>query len=196
MDRIMTSTRRRPKGSEPVVPRTPASLAAKNPDRAMRGRLRDAGGYYVADTAVLVGDVALGTGASVWFHAVVRGDDAPIKVGDRTNLQDFVMVHPEPGEPMKIGSYVTVGHRAILHGRSIGDRSLIGMGAILLGGSVVGSECVVAAGSVVREGGEVPSRTLVAGVPAKVIRKLTDAEVAEIVRNAEGYFAKAKRYLP
>ena len=97
---------------------------------------------------------------------------------------------------MSVGSYVTVGHRAILHGRSVGDRTLVGMGAILLGGSVVGSECIIAAGAVVREGAEVPTRSLVAGVPGKVVRKLTDAEVAEILRNAEGYFAKAKRYLP
>ena len=165
----MTTTRR-PKGSEPMVPqRSPASAAlgaGKPADRAMRGRLRDAGGSYVADTAVIVGDVALGAGASVWFQAVVRGDDAPIKIGDRTNLQDFVMVHPEPGEPMSVGSYVTVGHRAILHGRSVGDRTLVGMGAILLGGCVVGAECIVAAGAVVREEAEIPSRSLVAGVPA------------------------------
>jgi carbonic anhydrase/acetyltransferase-like protein (isoleucine patch superfamily) len=195
MDRSMTSIRR-PKGSEPVVPARSVPAGTKPAERAMRGRLKDIGGSYIADTAVIVGDVALGAGASVWFQAVIRGDDAPIKIGDRTNVQDFVMVHPEPGEPMSVGSYVTVGHRAILHGRSVGDRTLVGMGAILLGGSVVGSECIIAAGAVVREGAEVPTRSLVAGVPGKVVRKLTDAEVAEILRNAEGYFAKAKRYLP
>ena len=125
----------------------------------------------------------------------MRGDDAPLTIGPRTNVQDLTMVHADTGVPNVIGSEVTIGHRCVLHGARVGDRALIGMGAILLGGSVVGDECIVAAGAVVKEGFEVPPRSLVAGVPARVVRELTDEEVARFAHSAEGYVQKLRLYL-
>lgn len=150
---------------------------------------------YQATNAVITGDVTLGEDAGVWFGCVVRGDDAPLSIGRRTNVQDLTMIHADPGVPNVIGDEVTIGHRCVLHGASVGDRSLIGMGAILLGGSRVGEGALVAAGAVVREGFEVPPRTLVAGVPAKIVRDLTDEERQSIVRSAEGYVRKIRLYL-
>lgn len=154
------------------------------------------GGAFKALNAILTGDVTLGQDASVWFGCVVRGDDAPLTIGRRTNVQDLTMIHADPGVPNVIGEEVTIGHRCVLHGATVGDRSLIGMGSILLGRSVVGEEAIVAAGAVVREGFEVPARTLVAGVPAKVIRELTPSEVDNILQSAEGYVRKSRLYLP
>ena len=156
----------------------------------------DGGRAAVADNATVTGDVTLGTDASLWFGVVVRGDDAPITIGPRTNVQDLTMVHADVDAPNVIGSEVTVGHGCVLHGVHVGDRALIGMNAVLLGGSRVGREAIVAAGSVVREGFEVPDRHLVAGVPAKVIRELREEEVEALVRSADGYVRKAALYLP
>jgi gamma-carbonic anhydrase len=153
------------------------------------------GGAFRASNAMLTGDVELGADANVWFGCVLRGDDAPIVVGARTNIQDLTMVHADPGVPNVIGREVTIGHRCVLHGVSIGDRALIGMGAVLLGGSRVGEEALVAAGAVVREGFEVPPRTLVAGVPAKVIRPLSESEIRGLAASADGYVKKTRLYL-
>ncbi len=152
------------------------------------------GGAFKARNAIVTGDVTFGADAGVWFGCVVRGDDAPLVIGARTNVQDLTMIHADPGAPNVIGSEVTIGHRCVLHGVRIGDRSLIGMGAVLLGGSVVGEEALVAAGAVVREGFEVPSGTLVAGVPAKVIRALTPEERNQFRASAEGYVQKLRLY--
>ncbi len=154
------------------------------------------GGAFAAVNATLTGELALGLDANVWFGCVLRGDDAPIRIGARTNVQDLTMIHADPDVPNVIGSEVTIGHRCVLHGASVEDRCLIGMGAVLLGGSVIGRESLVAAGAVVKENFVVPPRSLVAGVPAKVIRPLTDAEVARIVESAEGYVKKFRQYLP
>jgi len=153
------------------------------------------GGAFKARNAVLTGDVTLGPDVGIWFGCVVRGDDAPLTIGARTNVQDLTMVHADTGVPNVIGEDVTVGHRCVLHGASVGDRSLIGMGAILLGGSVIGAECIVAAGAVVREGFRVPDRTLVAGVPARVVRAVGDEEAETLARSAEGYVKKIRLYL-
>ncbi len=153
------------------------------------------GGAFKAKNAIVTGDVTLGEDVGIWFGCVVRGDDAPLTIGSRTNLQDLTMVHADTGVPNTIGSEVTVGHRCVLHGATVGDRALIGMGAILLGRSVVGAEAIVAAGAVVREGFEVPPRTLVAGVPAKVIRPLKAEEIAMLAASAEGYVKKIRLYL-
>jgi carbonic anhydrase/acetyltransferase-like protein (isoleucine patch superfamily) len=153
------------------------------------------GGAYRASNVLLTGEVELGPDASVWFGCVLRGDDAPIAIGARTNVQDLTMIHADPGVPNTIGREVTIGHRCVLHGAAIGDGALIGMGAVLLGGSVVGEQALVAAGAVVREGFEVPPRTLVAGVPAKVIRPLTPAELAGLSASADGYVKKVRLYL-
>lgn len=153
------------------------------------------GGAFRATNAVVTGDVTLGEDVGVWFGCVIRGDDAPLSVGARTNVQDLTMIHADTGVPNVIGSEVTIGHRCVLHGAEVGDRALIGMGSILLGGSKVGAEAIVAAGAVVREGFEVPPRTLVAGVPAKVIRPVSDEELAFLPKSAAGYVAKIRRYL-
>jgi carbonic anhydrase/acetyltransferase-like protein (isoleucine patch superfamily) len=153
------------------------------------------GGAFKAVNAVVTGDVTLGADAGIWFGCVVRGDDAPLVIGARTNVQDLTMIHADPGAPNVIGEEVTIGHRCVLHGVQVGDRALIGMGAVLLGGSTIGAEALVAAGAVVREGFEVPSGTLVAGVPAKVIRALTPEERARFRESAEGYVQKIRLYL-
>lgn len=153
------------------------------------------GGAYAAVNAVLTGDLTLGADVGVWFGCVLRGDDAPIVIGPRTNVQDLTMIHADPGVPNVIGSEVTIGHRCVLHGARVEDRCLVGMGAILLGGSVIGTESLVAAGAVVREGFVVPPRSLVAGVPAKIVRTLDDDAVARIRESAEGYVRKIRLYL-
>lgn len=153
------------------------------------------GGAFVATNAVVTGDVTFGEGVGVWFGCVVRGDDAPLTVGRRTNVQDLTMIHADTGVPNVIGEEVTIGHRCVLHGARVEDRCLIGMGAILLGGSVIGAESLVAAGAVVKEGFVVPPRSLLAGVPARILRPIRDDEVEMIRRSAEGYVQKIRLYL-
>jgi carbonic anhydrase/acetyltransferase-like protein (isoleucine patch superfamily) len=153
------------------------------------------GGAFKARNALVTGDVTLGADVGIWFGCVVRGDDAPLTIGARTNVQDLTMIHADTGAPNVIGSEVTVGHRCVLHGVRIGDGSLIGMGAVLLGGSVIGSEALVAAGAVVREGFSVPDGMLAAGVPAKLIRPLTPEERKSFRASAEGYVKKIRLYL-
>ncbi len=161
-----------------------------------RGRFRSVeGGAFVAENAILTGDITLGADAGIWFGCVVRGDDAPLTIGARTNIQDLTMIHADTGVPNTIGSECTVGHRCVLHGARVGDRCLIGMGAILLGGSIIGDESLVAAGAVVKEKFVVPPRSLVAGVPAKIVRALSEDEVAAIRGAAEGYVRKIRLYL-
>jgi carbonic anhydrase/acetyltransferase-like protein (isoleucine patch superfamily) len=153
------------------------------------------GGAFKARNAIVTGDVTLGAEVGIWFGCVVRGDDAPLVIGARTNVQDLTMIHADPGAPNVIGAEVTIGHRCVLHGVRIGTGALIGMGAVLLGGSVIGEEALVAAGAVVREGFEVPEGTLVAGVPAKVIRVLAPEERKLFRQSAEGYVRKLRLYL-
>lgn len=149
------------------------------------------GGALVASTAVVEGRVTLGARVSVWWNAVLRGDDAPIEVGEGTNLQDLVMAHPDPGIPLRIGRDVTVGHHAILHCARIGDRALVGMGAILLKGATVGEEALVAAGAVVPEDAVVAPRAIVAGVPARKIGEVPEDYAAAAAARAAKYWAAA-----
>lgn len=142
---------------------------------------------WVAPTATLIGDVELHARSSVFYGSVLRADRDRIVIGERSNLQDGVVVHGDPGHPTIVGVGVSVGHRAVLHGCTVEDDCLIGMSATLLNGVVIGRESLVAAGAVVLEGTVVPPRSLVAGVPAKVRRELTDDELAGIRRNAETY---------
>ena len=144
----------------------------------------------MAENAAVMGDVILGTRASVWFGCVLRGEDAVIRIGDRTNIQDLTMVHADPGVPYMIGEDITVGHRAILHGKVIEDRCLIGMGAILLSGSVVGEESIIGAGAVVTENTIIPPRSLVLGMPGKIIRQLTDEEVETLILAAADEYVR------
>ena len=154
------------------------------------------GGAFAATNAVITGDVTFGEDASVWFGCVLRGDDAALVVGRRSNVQDLTMIHADPDVPNVIGEEVTIGHRAVLHGARVADRCLIGMGAVLLGGSKIGEESLVAAGAVVKENFEAAPRSLLAGVPARIVRQVTDDEAAAIVRSAEGYVRKIRIYLP
>lgn len=149
---------------------------------------------YIAGTAVVIGKVRIKIGASVWFGAVVRGDNEWIDIGERTNIQDNCTLHTDPGFPLIIGRGCTIGHNAILHGCSIGDNTLIGMGAILLNGSRVGSNCVVGAGTLIGERKVIPDNTLVFGSPARKIRDNDDATIKLIERSAEVYFNRWQTY--
>lgn len=150
---------------------------------------------FVAPGATLVGAVSLAAGASVFYGAVLRADVDSITVGEGTNLQDNVSVHCDAGKPTRLGSGVSVGHGAVVHGCTIEDDVLVGMGATILNGAVIGRDSLVAAGTVVLEGTVVPPRSLVAGVPGKVRRALTDDEVARVHANAEVYVALAAEHL-
>lgn len=153
------------------------------------------GGAFKACNAVVTGDVTLGEDVGIWFGCVVRGDDAPLTIGRRTNVQDLTVVHADTGVPNVIGAECTIGHRCVLHGARVGDRVLIGMGAVLLGGSVIGDESIIAAGTIVKERFQVPPRTLVAGVPGRVVRELRPEELAFFTASADGYVAKIRLYL-
>ncbi len=153
------------------------------------------GDAFVARGTTVVGDVTLGRDVSVWFGAVVRADLMPVVVGDETNLQDYVIVHGEPDEPLRIGARVTVGHRAVLHGWEIGDDCLIGIGATLLSRSIIGAGSMVAAGALVTEGTVVPPRSLVMGMPGRVIREVTDEEFEYNAYRIARYKSLALAYL-
>lgn len=150
---------------------------------------------FVADTATVIGRVTLGRQASVWFNAVVRGDLEPIAVGERTNIQDGAILHTDPGYPLQVGAEVTVGHGAILHGCSIGDGTMVGIGAIVLSGAQVGKGCIVGAGALVPEGRVITDGSLVLGSPGKVVRSVTPEQSAELLAGAEHYVKNAARYL-
>lgn len=157
---------------------------------AAAGRIPDIhSSAFLAAGARVIGAVTLGEGASVWYNAVLRGDSDSITVGAGSNLQDNVSVHVDAGHPVVIGRDVSVGHNAVVHGCTIGDGSLIGMGSVVLSGAVIGEGCLVAAGAVVLEGTVVPPGSLVAGVPAKVRRELTANEGASLLQNAQTYRA-------
>ena len=147
---------------------------------------------FVAANATIVGPVTLEADASVWFGCVLRADNAPIVVGARTNIQDLSVIHTDEGEPCILGSDVTVGHRAVLHGATVEHGALIGIGAILLNGARIGEEAMVGAGAVITEGQVVPPRHLALGVPAEVIRELTEDEVGRLGHAAAHYVERAK----
>ena len=152
---------------------------------------------YVAPTAAVLGDVEIGPGASVWFHCVLRGDANAIRVGARSNIQDLVMMHGDRvvgNHPVIVGEDVTVGHGAILHGCTLGDRVLVGMGAIILNGARIGADSIVAAGALVREGMEVPAGSLVVGIPAKVRRETSAGERDRIRDTGAAYGEYSAHY--
>lgn len=158
-------------------------------------RVRIDPGVFLAEGAIVVGDVSIGPGSSVWFHTVVRGDTAPITIGAGTNLQDLTMVHVDEDEPAVVGARVTVGHRAIIHGCRIEDDVLIGMGAIVLSGARIGAGSLIGAGALVRERQVIPPGSLVLGAPARVVGAVTAAHRAAIARGAAHYQALAKSYI-
>ncbi|MCQ8190377.1 gamma carbonic anhydrase family protein [Streptomyces rugosispiralis] len=149
---------------------------------------------FVAPTSVVIGDVVLAAGSSVWYQAVLRGDGGPIVLGADSNIQDNCTVHVDPGFPVSIGERVSVGHNAVVHGCTVEDEVLIGMGATVLNGARIGAGSLVAAQALVPQGMEIPPGSLVAGVPARVKRPLTDEERAGIKLNAQVYADRAKQY--
>ena len=153
-----------------------------------------ADGAWAAPSADLIGDVRLGPRASVWFGAVVRADNTPILIGGESNLPDGAIGHSDPGAPLTIGDRVTIGHQAIVHGCTISDDCLIGMGARILNGAFLGPECLVGAGALITEGKRFDGGNLIVGVPARVVRPLTDQEKAAIRVSAAHYAEKAARY--
>jgi carbonic anhydrase/acetyltransferase-like protein (isoleucine patch superfamily) len=151
-------------------------------------------GAWAAPSADLIGDVRLGARASVWFAAVLRADNTPIVLGEETNFQDGAVGHSDPGFPLTIGARVTVGHQAILHGCTIADDCLIGMGARILNGALIESECIVGAGALIAEGKKFERGSLIVGAPARVIRQVTDEERQLLRASAAHYAEKAQRY--
>lgn len=149
---------------------------------------------FVAENATLLGDVEIGPEVSIWFGAVVRGDRDRIVIADRSNVQDNAVIHTSKGFPALIGKEVSIGHGAILHGCTISDRVLVGMGAIVLNGAVVGGDCLIGAGSVITEGTVIPPGSVVVGVPGRVIKPVSDAQREHIVQNARTYWELAGRY--
>ena len=158
-------------------------------------KLVDAGGYFVAENAVVCGRVSLARGSSVWYGAVVRGDMASITVGEFTNIQDGAVLHCDPGKDLTIGPHVTIGHLAMVHARSVGERCLIGIHSVLLSGAVVGEGSLIAACALVREDQVIPPRSIVVGVPGKVIGKTDDAFWKEAEARALRYHATARRHV-
>ena len=149
---------------------------------------------FIAPTAVLIGDVTVEAGASVWFGAVIRGDVAPIRIGARSNVQDNCVLHADEGIPCAIGADCTLGHGAVVHGAKIGEHTLIGMRATVLNSAEVGAECILAAGTVIPEGKRIESGQLVMGLPGKVVRPITEAERERIYDGVTHYAERAQEY--
>lgn len=154
----------------------------------------ESGEYWVAPTAALIGDVLLEEEASVWFGAVLRGDNERIVVGRRSNVQDGAVLHTDMGYPLRIGSDCTIGHRAILHGCVIGDNSLVGMGATILNGVHIGRNCIIGANALIAEGKTIPDNSLVVGMPGKVVRTLDEKAAEGLTASAAGYVGNWRRY--
>ena len=150
---------------------------------------------FLAKGSIVTGDVTIGPDCGIWYNAVVRGDEAPITIGRGTNVQDNAVIHIGHGIPTQIGERVTIGHTAIVHGCTVGDDSMIGMGAIVMNRAVIGKECIIAAGALVTEGKVIPDGSLAMGSPAKVVRELTAEERAGIRKNAETYIRLAAERL-
>ena len=157
-------------------------------------RVRAEGDCFVADNAVLLGKVLLKHNASVWFGAVLRGDNELITIGDHSNVQDLSVLHTDPGCPLTIGSYCTIGHKVMLHGCSIGDNTLVGINSVILNNAVIGPNCLIGANSLIPEGKVIPEGSLVMGSPGKVVRQLTPEQIAGLRRSAEGYVENSRRF--
>ena len=152
------------------------------------------GDYWVAPGANVIGGVTVGTGASIWFGATLRGDNEPIVLGPGSNIQENCVLHTDPGYPLTVGADCTIGHKAILHGCTISDGVLIGMGAIVLNGAHIGAGALVGAGALIAEGREIPSGALVIGMPGRVVRILEEAEQRKLKTAAQHYRVKMKEF--
>jgi carbonic anhydrase/acetyltransferase-like protein (isoleucine patch superfamily) len=176
-------------GFAPQIERTPMaiySLDGKQPELAE--------GAWVADSAQVMGAVSLGVNASVWFVTVIRGDTETIHIGEGSNIQDCSVLHADVGKPLTVGKHVTVGHQVMLHGCTIGDETLIGIGAVVLNGAKIGKNCLVGAGSLVTEGKEFPDGSMIMGSPAKVVRELTPEQIQGLRMSAKHYIENAHRF--
>ena len=149
---------------------------------------------WVADSARVIGDVYLGHQASVWFGAVIRGDNERIRIGDYSNVQENAVIHTDAGIEVNIGDYVTIGHLAMLHGCTVGDNSLIGIGAVILNNAKIGKNCIIGAKALVTEGKEIPDNSLVMGAPAKVVKTLTDEQVQFLKLSAVHYAQRCQKF--
>lgn len=156
--------------------------------------LPEEGACWIAPDAILIGKVRLEKNASVWFGAVLRGDNELIHIGEGSNVQDRCVLHTDIGFPLKLGAGCTIGHSAILHGCTIGDSSLVGMGATILNGARIGKECIIGAGALIPEGREIPDRSLVVGMPGRVLKQLTNEHAQKLKESAENYQANWRRY--
>ena len=151
-------------------------------------------GCWVADNATVIGDIEAGDNVSVWYNVVIRGDNDPITIGDNTNIQDGSILHNDDGVPLKIGSHVTIGHMVMLHGCTIGDGSLIGINAVVLNHAVIGKDCIIGANALIPEGKVIPDRSLVVGSPGRIIRELSEEDIAGLRRNAANYVQNSRMY--
>jgi carbonic anhydrase/acetyltransferase-like protein (isoleucine patch superfamily) len=156
--------------------------------------LPDEGEYWIAPNAAVLGSVILKKNASIWFGAVLRGDNDPITVGENSNVQDNSVLHTDAGVPLTIGANVTIGHLVMLHGCTIGDNSLIGIGSIVLNGASIGRNCLIGAGSLITEGKVIPDNSMVMGSPAKVVREVSEKQALMLAGSAGHYVANWKRY--
>lgn len=152
------------------------------------------GAWWIAPTAAVIGRVVLGANASIWFGAVVRGDNEPITIGENSNVQDNAVLHTDPGCPLTLGANVTVGHQAMLHGCEVGDGSLVGIQAVVLNRARIGRNCLIGAKALVTEGMQIPDNSLVMGAPAKIVRTLSAEQAARIALGAQVYVANWKRF--
>jgi carbonic anhydrase/acetyltransferase-like protein (isoleucine patch superfamily) len=152
------------------------------------------GRFWIAPSSAVIGDVALDDDASVWFSAVIRGDNERITIGARTNIQDGAVLHSDPGSPLTIGTSCTVGHRAILHGCTIGNCVLVGMGATVLNDAVIGANSIIGANALITQGKHFAANSLIIGSPAKAVRQLTEEEIASIAEAADEYVANYRRF--
>ena len=150
--------------------------------------------YWIAPNANVIGEVTLAKDASIWFNAVLRADNEPIYIGKGSNVQDGAIIHTDPGFACSIGKKVTVGHMAMLHGCTVGDGSLIGIGSVILNGAKIGKNCIIGSKALVTENKVIPERSLVLGSPGKVVRQVTDEEIEHIKENARDYVENFKKY--
>jgi carbonic anhydrase/acetyltransferase-like protein (isoleucine patch superfamily) len=157
-------------------------------------RVRAKGSYYVADSARVIGNVILGEDTSVWFGAIIRGDNELITLEKGSNVQDGAVLHTDPGYPLTVGEHVTVGHMAMLHGCEIGANSLIGIGATVLNGAKIGKNCLIGAGALVTENKEIPDNSMVLGSPGKVVKTLSDEQTKGLKLGAEYYIKNGQRF--
>lgn len=152
------------------------------------------GDFYIADSAVVIGSVVIHNNVSIWFNAVLRGDYEPITIHEDTNIQDGAVIHTDAGIPATIGKGVTVGHKVMLHGCTIGDNSLIGINAVVLNSARIGKNCIIGANCLITQGKEIPDNSMVMGSPGKVVREVTKEEIKGLRLSAEHYVANFKRF--